>query len=178
MVRAVADSQVAPTVIITPAAFATAFAPCISYASILSSCAAVTTSFYYLDYDQQAACVCYQASTNSAACQAVPTLDLSYDTYEYGCYDFFARINVTRITQAMDSAAVLPGPVLCNWASAEFSIPLTLAATTLSCRTPTPTPTAPAFAQITHQGGEAARLLTASDRNILVSVSFQLISTR
>lgn len=117
--------------------------------------------------------MCYQASTSTAACQAIPTLDLSYDVDEYQCWNFFNETGALAIANVMDQAIVLPGPVLCNWAisQSDFSMPSTLAPTTVSCAASTPTPTAPASAQVKDQGGEAARLLTASDLNMFVSAT-------
>ncbi|KAH6644653.1 hypothetical protein C7974DRAFT_25505 [Boeremia exigua] len=146
---------------------ATAFAPCNSYASILASCASATTSFYDLDYEQQASCACYQSSTNTAACQAVPTLDTSYDDYEYECYDFFDSNGYVMIAQAMNDSLQLPGPMLCNWAPAEFSMPSTLPAKTVSCAAASPTSTASASAQETGNNG-AAQLLTTFDQGVFV----------
>jgi hypothetical protein len=160
-------------------AFATSFAPCKNYASILTSCASATASFYDLDYDQQAACVCYQASTNTDLCQAIPTLDPSYDDYEFMCYDFLGTIQASFVTEAMDEAVELPGPLLCNWAvssQTDFTMPPTLSPTTVSCASPTPT--SPSSPQSTGPGGDAAQLLTASDRNILVGVPVHIVRTQ
>jgi hypothetical protein len=158
-----------------PTAWATDFAPCKSYASILSSCAAATTSFYNLEYDKQASCVCYEASTNTAACQAVPKFVTSYDDYEYGCYDFFNSHSAFQmIARAMNDSIALPGPELCSWAPSEYTMYSTLPPSTISCPTATPTRTASAPAQTYGNGGGAARLLTTFDRSVLVSVGLAL----
>jgi hypothetical protein len=167
-IQTVSDFQLAT--VPNPTSWATAFAPCKRYASILSSCATATASFYDLEYDQQASCVCYQASTNTAACQAVPTLDLSYDVDEYQCWNFLNKTGAIAIADVMDQALVLPGPVLCDWAisQTDFSMPSTLSPTTVTCAVSTPTPTAPVAARV---GDQAAQLLTASDVQILVSAT-------
>ncbi|KAF3039458.1 hypothetical protein E8E11_005379 [Didymella keratinophila] len=85
-----------------------------------------------------------------------------------------AILGTAQTTTAV--AIVLPGPVLCNWAisQSDFSMPSTLAPTTVSCAASTPTPTAPASAQVKDQGGEAARLLTASDLNMFAMLALLL----
>jgi hypothetical protein len=165
-----AQTTTALATVPNPTSWATAFAPCKRYASILSSCATATASFYDLEYDQQASCVCYQASTNTAACQAVPTLDLSYDVDEYQCWNFLNKTGAIAIADVMDQALVLPGPVLCDWAisQTDFSMPSTLSPTTVTCAVSTPTPTAPVAARV---GDQAAQLLTASDVQILAMLA-------
>lgn len=94
-------------------------APCLSYASILSSCAAATTSFFGLPHSVQASCACVSTSTatptNMPTCtRIVQKWDDRYNGYEAGCWGFFNATGFTAIKDAMDSNAALPGRDLCK----------------------------------------------------------------
>ena len=84
---------------------AAAYAACTDYASILSSCASATTSFYHLAPSEQARCACYVPTTTSTWCSpsgtAKPTtLDLDMTT------EFAQSVSVSaRATSRFDNAA-------------------------------------------------------------------------
>lgn len=94
---------------------------CSSYASILSRCAAATTSFYDLAKSDQAACACHSTtrSYRPLCTVVVQKQDDSYDGYEKACYDMFNEFNYSSIRDAMENVAVLPGKGLCAAMSSQ-----------------------------------------------------------
>jgi hypothetical protein len=88
------------------------YAPCIAYASKLSSCAAATPGFYSTDdLSAQAGCVCY---TSSSSCGA-ETYTTAFDDYALGCQAYMASDGgYTAVADAMNDDDFYLGPYFCE----------------------------------------------------------------
>lgn len=115
------------------------YAPCISYASILSSCAAATPDLLAKsDHEAQASCVCY---TSTAPCDTT-TYNTAFDSFASRCEKYLrTEGNYTQVASAMETSSII-GLGFCGSvnaailiASSRFGLPAALSPVTCATTT-------------------------------------------